>query len=214
MLSLECVCYNHSISSGVKFVPYPVPSRCLAIPNVDGHEYITSCLFLLLYINVPLEGRRTKTYCNMKKNVLFGAAVALLFAFGACTKDAPAPDNGGTTSGGGTTPQPQQKHNVELVYGKLPSTQWQNISLDTLYKYSEDKTVDTIFMIPEMINQYSTFTTNHLQTLVTKLRPRHNINPDKVFGKGELQLKAESIIDNPEIVRFFADTLRYNVTSR
>ena len=174
----------------------------------DGHEYITSCLFLLFLINVPLEGRRTKTYCNMKKKVLFGAAVALLFAFGACTKDAPAPDNGGTT------PQPQQKHNVELVYGRIPSTQWQNISLDTLYKYSEDKTVDTIFMIPEMTNQFSTNSTNGLKKLINLLRERHNVNPDKVFGKGELQLKAESIIDNPEIVRFFADTLRYNVTSR
>ncbi len=214
MLSLECVCYNHSISSGVKFVPYPVPSRCLAIPNVDGHEYITSCLFFLLYINVPLEGRRTKTYCNMKKNVLFGAAVALLFAFGACTKDAPAPDNGGTTSGGGTTPQPQQKHNVELVYGTDADTEWQNISLDTIRKYNADRYVDTIFMVPEMYNQYSTSSTNQLKYIIPRLRERHNINPDKIFGKGELQLKATSIIDNPEIVRFFADTLRYNVTSR
>ena len=151
----------------------------------------------------------------MKKNVLFGAAVALLFAFAACTKDAPAPDNGGTTSGGGTDPQPQQKHNVELVYGLNNETQWQNISMDTLYKYNEDKTVDTIFMIPKMTNQFSTLSTNQLKNyLIPLLRERHNVNTDKVFGKGELQLKAESIIDNPEIVRFFADTLRYNVTSR
>ena len=215
MLSLECVCYSHSISSGVKFVPYPVPSRCLAIPNVDGHEYITSCLFLLLYINVPLEGRRTKTYCNMKKNVLFGAAVALLFAFAACTKDAPAPNNGGTTSGDGTTPQPQQKHNVELVYGLNYETQWQNISMDTLYKYNEDKTVDTIFMIPEMTNQFSTLSTNQLKNyIIPLLRERHNVNTDKVFGKGELQLRNQSVLNNPEIVRFFADTLKYNVTYR
>lgn len=151
----------------------------------------------------------------MKKNVLFGAAVALLFAFGACTKDAPAPDNGGATSGGGTTPHPQPKHNVELVYGQNNETQWQNISMDTLYKYNEDKTVDTIFMIPEMTNQFSTLSTNQLKNyLIPLLRERHNVNTDKIFGKGELQLKAESIIDNPEIVRFFADTLRYNVTSR
>jgi len=210
VLSLECVCYAHSISSGVKFVPYPVPSRCLAIPNVDGHEYITSCLFFLFYINVPLEGRRTKTHCNMKKNVLFGAAVALLFAFGACTKDAPAPDNGGTTSGGGTTPQPQQKHNVELKY----KSGLQGIEMDSIYKYNFDQNVDTIFMVPEMYNLFSTLTTNQLKTRINLLRERHNVNTDKVFGKGELQLKAESIIDNPEIVRFFADTLRYNVTSR
>ena len=146
----------------------------------------------------------------MKMNVLFGAAVALLFAFAACTKDAPAPDNGGTTSGGGT--QPQQKHNVELVYGSQPSTQWQNISLDTLYKYSEDKTVDTIFMIPKMTNQFSTNSTNGLKNVVRKLRERHNVNPDKIFGKGELQLDADAVRDNNEIVRFFADTLKYKVT--
>ncbi|MBR3783278.1 MAG: hypothetical protein IKJ78_02270 [Bacteroidales bacterium] len=148
----------------------------------------------------------------MKKNVLFGAAVALLFAFGACTKDAPAPDNGGTTSGGGTTPQPQQKHNVELVYGRVPATTWQHIEMDTLYKYSEDKTVDTIFMIPEMTNQFSTNSTNGLKNLINLLRERHNVNPDKVFGKGELQLDADAVRDNIEIVRFFADTLKYKVT--
>ena len=149
----------------------------------------------------------------MKKNVLFGAAAALLFAFGACTKDAPAPDNGGTTSGGGTTPQPQPKHNVELVYGQNNETQWQNISMDTLYKYNDDKTVDTIFMIPEMTNQFSTLNTNQLKNyLIPLLRERHNINTDKVFGKGELQLDADAVRDNNEVVRFFADTLKYKVT--
>jgi len=180
----------------------------------DGHEYITSCLFFLLYINVPLEGRRTKTYCNMKKNVLFGAAVALLFAFGACTKDAPAPDNGGTTSGDGTDPQPQQKHNVELVYNKNPDTQWQNISLDTIRKYNADRYVDTIFMVPDHYNQFSNFSTNQLRYIIPLLRERHNVNPDKVFGKGELQLWNQSVLNNPEIVRFFADTLKYNITYR
>ena len=29
----------------------------MAIPGKDGHEHITSCLFLLLMINIPLEGR-------------------------------------------------------------------------------------------------------------------------------------------------------------
>lgn len=109
--------------------------------------------------------------------------------------------------------QPQQpKHNVELKYGKMPSTQWQNISLDTLNKYNADPTVDTIFLIPEMYNQYSTFSTTQLQTLITKFRPRHDVNPNKVFGKGELQLKASSVVDNPEIVKFFQDTLGYYVT--
>lgn len=142
------------------------------------------------------------------KRILFTACglFALLPLLTSCGKDTePNQDNP-------TNPQPQPKHNVELVYGKLPSTQWQHIDIDTIQKYNSDPTVDTIFMIPEMYNQYSTFSTTQLQTLVTKLRPRHDVNPDKVFGKGELQLKSESTINNPEIVRFFQDTLRYNVT--
>lgn len=110
------------------------------------------------------------------------------------------------------TPQPQPKHNVELVYGSQPSTQWQHIDIDTIQKYNSDPTVDTIFLIPEMYNQFSTNSTNGLKNVIKKLRERHNVNPDKVFGKGELQLKSESTINNPEIVRFFQDTLRYNVT--
>lgn len=132
--------------------------------------------------------------------------VALPFAFAGCEKEPVKPNNGNNNN--------QQKHNVELVYGSQPSTQWQNISLDTLYKYNEDKTVDTIFMIPTYYNQFSELSTNGLKNLANKLRERHNVNPNKIFGKGELRLKAESIIDNPEIVRFFADTLKYNVTSR
>lgn len=159
---------------------------------------------------------KTTVPYNFKKAILFGALVALPFAFAGCEKENTTPNNnggnGGTNPGGGT--QPQQKHNVELVYGKDADTKWQNISMDTLYKYNEDKTVDTIFMVPEMYNQYSTSSTNQLKYIIPKLRERHNVNPDKIFGKGELQLKAESIIDNPEIVRFFADTLKYNVTSR
>jgi len=62
MLSLECVCYTHSIFSGVRLVPFPVPSRCLAIPNVNGHEHITSCLFLFSKTNVPLEGQDRKMF--------------------------------------------------------------------------------------------------------------------------------------------------------
>ena len=108
----------------------------------------------------------------------------------------------------------QQKHNVELMYGDKPSTTWQHIEMDTIYKYNSDPTVDTIFMIPTYYNQFSTVSTNGLKNLANKLRERHNVNPEKIFGKGELQLQAESIIDNPEIVRFFADTLKYNVTSR
>lgn len=107
-------------------------------------------------------------------------------------------------------PSHSQKHNVELVYGVNPNTQWQNISMDTLNKYNSDPTVDSIFMIPKQSNQYSTMSLNGCKTLATYLRQRHNINPHKIFGKGNLELKDESVQNNPELVRFFADTLKYN----
>lgn len=67
-------------------------------------------------------------------------------------------------------------------------------------------------MIPEYYNQFNSVSTNSLQNIVKKLRERHNINPNKVFGKGELQLNSASTINNPEIVKFFQDTLGYYVT--
>ena len=99
---------------------------------------------------------------------------------------------------------------MELVYENIE----QDLPINTIYQYNSDQTVDTIFMVPQSQTQYSTTPTYGLKILVNKLRERHNVNPNKVFGKGELQLKSESIINNPEIVRFFADTLKYNVTSR
>ncbi len=146
---------------------------------------------------------KTSVPYSLKKIFAFGL-VASLPLFTSCEKDNEKPSQ----------PQ-QQKHNVELVYGRNNETQWQNISMDTLYKYNSDPTVDTVFMVPEVYNQFSTLQTSQLKNyLIPLLRERHNVNPNKVFGKGELQLKSESIINNPEIVRFFADTLRYNVTSR
>ena len=148
--------------------------------------------------------KKTVSY-NIKKVLAGTMLVALPFAFASCEKENTTPDNPGN-------PQPQ-KHNVELVYGRNNETQWQNISLDTLYKYNKDKTVDSIFMIPEMTNQFSTLSTNQLKNyIIPLLRERHNVNTDKVFGKGELQLWNQSVLNNPEIVRFFADTLKYNVT--
>lgn len=117
----------------------------------------------------------------------------------------------GPSGGNGTDTVAVVKHNVELVYGSNINTAWQNISIDTLQKYNNDPTVDTIFMIPERSNQFSTASINSLNVIVPKLRERHNVNPDKVFGKGELQLQGSSVANNPEIVRFFADTLKYNV---
>lgn len=107
-----------------------------------------------------------------------------------------------------------QKHNVELVYYQNEETEWQNISLDTLYKYNADPNVDTIFMVPQMTNQFSTYSTNQLKYITPLLRERHNVNPNKVFGKGELQLWNQSVLGHPEIYRFFADTLKYTVTYR
>lgn len=145
---------------------------------------------------------KTTVSYNIKK-VLAGTILAALpFAFGGCEKDPVKPDNGNNNN--------QQKHNVELVYENIE----QDLPISAISEYNSNESVDTIFMVPKRNTQYSTTPTNGLKIVVNKLRERHNVNPTKVFGKGELQLKAESIINNPEIVRFFADTLRYNVTSR
>ena len=138
--------------------------------------------------------------------VLVGLVV---LPFAACEKDDTNLEKGKSSRNANNQPQ---KHNVELVYGPNPDKHWQNISMDTLYKYNADKNVDTIFMVLDYANQFSTFSTNQLNFIRTKLRERHNVNPNKVFGKGEMQLWNKSVVDHPEIVRFFADTLKYNVT--
>lgn len=149
--------------------------------------------------------RQTVPY-NLKK-VLAGIMLAAVPVFVACEKDTVKPDNNGGT-GGNTQP----KHNVELKYGRSPSTQWQNISLDTINKYNKDETVDSIFMIPEDVAQFANLSATQIQNvLIPKLRERHNVNPNKVFGKGDLKLSSVILDQNPEIVRFFADTLKYNV---
>jgi len=140
------------------------------------------------------------------KRIFAGVMLVAVPVFTSCEKDPEPAPNGGNN-------QPQ-KHNVELRYGQSPATQWQNISMDTLYKYNSDPTVDSIFMIPEQSNQYSTLSTNGYKTVINHLRDRHNINPNKVFGKGDLELNAESVQNNQEIVRFFADTLKHNVIVR
>lgn len=146
--------------------------------------------------------KKTVSY-NIKK-VLAGTMLAALpFAFGGCEKDPVNQDNGNNT---------QQKHNVELVYGIDPNTQWQNISMDTLYKYNADPTVDSIFMIPENTTQYTTLNSAQINNvLIPRLRERHNVNPNKVFGKGDLKLNNLVVATHPEMVKFFADTLKYNV---
>ncbi len=141
---------------------------------------------------------------NIKKYMIGAMICAMPFA--ACEKDPVEPTPVNPTPVTPTT----QKHNVELVFADIA----QDLHMDTIYKYNSDPTVDTIFMIPDRYNKYSTLSTNGLKNVANKLRERHNVNPNKVFGKGELQLQNESIVNNPEIVRFFADTLKYNVTSR
>ncbi len=139
------------------------------------------------------------------KRIFAGVMLVAVPVFTSCEKDPEPAPNGGNN-------QPQ-KHNVELVYGE-GSTPWQNVALDTLYKYNSDPTVDTIFMVPYQSNMLSTASTTGLKNVVGKLRERHNVNPQKIFGKGDLELKAESVQNNQEIVRFFADTLKHNVIVR
>ena len=92
MLSLECVCYFRSISSGVRYVPFKfVPARCLAIPIDKRHEYIPSCLFLLLLINIPLEGRKGAKKSIMKKYVLFAIIIGVCCNLTAQTFSSVAP---------------------------------------------------------------------------------------------------------------------------
>lgn len=147
----------------------------------------------------------------MSKHLLLktlGLAAAMMVA--GCEKEPAEPNRNNPSNP--SNPQPQPKHNVELVYGNKPSTNWQHIDMDTIRAYNFDPNVDTIFMIPEYYGQFNTLPTNSLKNLINKLRERHDINPNKVFGKGELQLKASSVVDNPEIVRFFQDTLGYYIT--
>ena len=122
---------------------------------------------------------------------------ALPFAFGGCEKDPVKPEN--------------KKHNVELKYDGRTNEGCVNIAMDTIYKYNADPRVDTIFMIPEPKTQFSTWNRTQMQGAVNYLRERHNINPNKVFGKGDLKLNSVVLDQHPEIVRFFADTLKYNV---
>lgn len=147
---------------------------------------------------------------TVSNNILKALTGVMLFAVPmlvACEKENTASNNNDGT-GGNTQP----KHNVELVYGKDYTTQWQNISLDTLNKYNKDETVDSIFMIPEKTNQFATLSATPFKNIIIpKLRERHNVNPNKVFGKGDIVINDIVTDNHPEILKFFADTLKYNV---
>lgn len=110
--------------------------------------------------------KSTQTVPYNLKKVLAGIMLVAVSVFVSCEKDPVKPDNNN-----GNNQQPQ-KHNVELRYGTNSNTQWQNISMDTMYKYNLDPSVDTIFMIPERPEQYSTMSTNGYKTLISYLRDR------------------------------------------
>jgi len=150
--------------------------------------------------------KKTVSY-NIKKGLVILGIGVLALAFIGCEKDNAKPGNNPDNPHNPDNPNPQQKHNVELVYQDIA----QDLHMDTIYKYNSDPTVDTIFMTPYNSSMFSTASTTGLKNVANKLRQRHNVNRNKVFGKGDLVLKGTSIQSNPEIYRFFADTLRYNV---
>ena len=149
---------------------------------------------------------KTSVPYSLKKGMAFLGVMALPFAFDGCEKDPVKPNNPNNPD----NPQ-QQKHNVEL---KFNINDQSHIAMDTIQFYNSDPNVDSIFMIADPYTTLGGSTTSKLQAYVTALRKRHNVNPNKVFGKGDLELKESSVQNNPEIVRFFADTLHYHVTTR
>lgn len=145
----------------------------------------------------------------VSNNILKALTGVMLFAvpmFVACEKE-----NTASTNDDGTGGNTQQKHNVELKYNSRTEGGMQNVSMDTINKYNKDETVDSIFMIPDPIDQCATNNSTQMQNAVKYFRERHNVNPNKVFGKGDIVLHTLVINNNPEIVKFFADTLKYNV---
>ena len=116
----------------------------------------------------------------MKKALLFGTTCLLAAsAFVSCGKE--------QESTNGDNSQPQ-KHNVELKYDGRTGAGCVNVAMDTISKYIADPTVDTIFMIPDPIDQFATWNAQNMQSVANYLRQRHNVNPKKVFGKGDIKL--------------------------
>jgi hypothetical protein len=146
---------------------------------------------------------------SVSNNILKALTGVMLFAVPmlvACEKENTASNNNDGT-GGNTQP----KHNVELKYDGRTNEGCVNIAMDTIHKYNKDETVDSIFMIPDPNTQFATWNATQMRDAVNYLRERHNVNTKKVFGKGDLKLSGVILDQNPEIVRFFADTLKYNV---
>ncbi len=131
--------------------------------------------------------------------------------FAGCTKDEidnqPQPHD---TTPVITTP----KRTVDLVYGDNSATEWDNISFDTLNKYSENPDIDTIYLVPEYYHQFTSVSAGMWDYLIPKLRERYNVNQNKITGKGTIELWDRAVNENPNIVPFLHDTLGYNITVR
>ena len=135
---------------------------------------------------------------NLKRGLAILGIGALSFFFSGCEKDKPEPNNP-------SNPQ-QQKHNVEFTY----DVSLNGIPLDTISKYAARSDIDTIFLVPESIYQYSGVEASQLSPYMNALRKRHNIAPNRIFGKGDMYLN-NTVQSEPAVGRFFADTLKYNV---
>ena len=131
---------------------------------------------------------------------MIGAMICAL-PFAACEKDPVEPTPVTPTPVTPTT----QKHNVELVYGDS----FQNISMDTLYKYNADPTVDTIFMVLERETVFSGLSLNTTLKLCDSLEVRHNINQNKIFGKGTMNLSQTSV--NERVRDVLENKLKYKI---
>lgn len=134
------------------------------------------------------SNKKTVTY-NIKK-VLPGIMLAALpFAFAGCGKENPAPDNGGTNPGGGTTPQPKT---YTFVYDE------NGIPMDTLMAHTN---VDTFYVVPKTYNLFATASENNIHNVKNHLDNCTRHNP-KTHGKGKFKAKYASIADSTWLANF------------
>lgn len=140
-----------------------------------------------------------------------GAGLATLL-FAACEKEEVNNDPQPTDTT--TTVVPTNKRTVDLVYGDNSATEWENISFDTLNKYSANPNIDTIYLVPEYYHQFTSASAGIWDYLLPKLRERYNVNTNKIRGKGTIELWDRAVNENPNIVPFLQDTLHYDITVR
>lgn len=104
------------------------------------------------------------------------------------------------------------KRTVDLVYGDNSATEWNNISFDTLNKYSDNPNIDTIYLVLESPYQFAASSAGIWQYLMPMLRERRNVNPNKITGKGEMFVWDRAINEDSTIVPFLRDTLGYRIS--